>query len=269
MVMEIETAARLKLFKWLVHYHCRVNLPKCLPYLSDGKLYVRGQALQEAFDENELYKGLLLVAGADVRVERLIREGLLFDEPTAFVGIPEEEFFFSYLRNQQNGDGAYLVDHSARRIAHVLEMNNAPPQIMIGGTAANTLGINVYQKLPPDFVSAKGDVTTRNIGTKTRLAIKIPLAYHGLETYQIKRSAYTPFGMGKVTHFDRHGLREEFYFVHDDEKVTPFVEDAIVGVYVKYAVDEAGYLYKVLEKRFPLNTICSWLESVEAEQILV
>ncbi|MFC2134855.1 hypothetical protein ACFLTH_09575 [Bacteroidota bacterium] len=76
---------------------------------------------------------------------------------------------------------------------------------------------NLEGRIPNDFIHEKETETpTRlDLGTKTRLAIKIPSMHEGISAYQVKLTAYGPLGLGKVTHFDYEGLQREFFFRQD------------------------------------------------------
>ena len=79
----------------------------------------------------------------------------------------------------------------------------------------------------------------RVIGTKTKLAVKLPYAYDNVETYQIKATIHSPLGMGVVTHFTRDEL-EMFFLDYSPDSDGPFIEQdkGIVGVYKKYRLHE-------------------------------
>jgi hypothetical protein len=55
--------------------------------------------------------------------------------------------------------------------------------------------------------------------------------------------------MGKVTHFNRDGLVQEFFFMYAPQSSGPFVHDTlpIIGVHRKYELIE-GNLVKASEK---------------------
>lgn len=238
------------MFEWLVKHHLNENLKKCLPHIADGRIHVRGEPLEEGFDENELYKGLLIVSNGSDLINRLERDRVILDEPEDLEEISGENDFFVYISGQRNGDGAYIV--ADREITKVHEINNYPPSLRSA--------VPLYSKIPADFLSLYGNVPLHNnIGTKTRLAIKIPHAYESTETYQIKRSAYTDLGMGKVTHFNRQGLVEEFFFVYDPGADAPLFQlerGGITGVYRAYGLDHASKLARTSEQTVDRNYPC-------------
>ena len=119
-----------------------------------------------------------------------------------------QENSFHYLGNQENADGAYIFDGVNNQMAKTFELNNSPENTPRDMRRKKDL----VKYLPPNFLSEDASVRLGNIGTKTRLAIRIPHAYDNTEAFQIKQSAYGPLGIGKVTHFTRDGLAQEFFF---------------------------------------------------------
>ena len=228
-------------FKWLVEYHCRVNLERCLPYISEGKVHIHGEPLDEGFEENELCKGVLVVANGETLFSRLREDAVVHDDACGeHAAVKTKQDFFRYLLNQKNSDGAYVFDSVNGRITRVSEINNHLP-----GASRVVLAAMV----PEDFVAQNGDISVQhNLGTKTRLAIKLPHAYENTETYQIKRSAYTDFGMGKVTHFNQQGLIEEFFFTCDPEVWITRPHNSIKMVYRRYGRNSEGNLLKIAEE---------------------
>ena len=242
----------LDLFSLLVEYHCKENLERCLPHMEDGKVHLHGKALDErrlVRDElhpgleNELYTGVLLVANGTTLIDRLSEGDIITDnlEDVHFEDVKDKEAFFRYLSLEQGNDGAHIYDGVNKKIARIYEFNNNPP--IQEKVSLNTM-------VPNDFLSSDSSVLPRHVGVKTRLAIKMPLAYDHTATYQIKRTAYGNTGLGKVTHFGSQGLMEEFFFHYDPSSKGPFINEkqSIVGVYRSYERDEKGELVKVLEQ---------------------
>jgi hypothetical protein len=221
---------KTRLFEWLVEYHCSKNLEQCLRYVRDGKVVspIKGKVLREGRDENEIYNGILIIANGTTLVDKLIHDGLaesanMDESPTR---IQARDDFVEYVSNQEGCDGAFIFDGTNHTMRRVYEIKNN----------TNYKAGDLLANLPSDFVFYNGAVLNlANIGTKTRLAISLPHAYD-VHTFQIKRSAYTPLGIGKVTHFNKNGLAEEFFFRYDPQSQGPFVneEHKIIGVYRKY-----------------------------------
>ena len=94
----------------------------------------------------------------------------------------------------------------------------------------------IYSLVPSNFLSSDGSVSPKQMGVKTRLAIKMPLAYSNTHAYQIKRTPYENTGIGKVTHFGPEGLVEEFFFRYAPEHRGSFInaKHKIIGVYRRW-----------------------------------
>jgi hypothetical protein len=195
------------LFDWLVELHYD-HLDDCRPHIKHGRFHgLNGQPLVEGEDECEGYKGILLIANGDTLVERLKDNNIVADEQIdSFVPVRNKDEFVAYLRKQRGCDGAYIFNSVDQSITRVYELNNNLP------------GRVLMEKIPRDFVYSHGKTAQeRDLGTKTRLAIGLPQIYDNVDAYQIKRTAYTDVGLGKVTHFNKNGLSKEFYFdtLHD------------------------------------------------------
>jgi hypothetical protein len=217
---------KINIFPLLVVYHQQVNLERCKRYIDkNGRILVEGQHLKEGSDIKTPHQGMLIIANGDTLVDRLRKGEIIFDEPEPFTTLSDKNDFFTYLDKQIDCDGAYVFDSVNSRITRVDELNNSPRSL--------PRELNIYDMIPNDFVSSDGSIYN-SLGTKTRLAIKIPHAYPNTEAFQIKRSAYTHLGMGKVTHFDRDGLNEEFFFrtFWEDQQLTLRL---IKGVYRTYS----------------------------------
>jgi len=106
--------------------------------------------------------------------------------------------------------------------------------------------ISLRDMLPRDFIAVETDslLNERNLGTKTRLAIKLPQAYDRTKAFQIKRTAYGLLGIGKVTQFGPQGLEQEFFFRYEPRSEGPFVdaEAGIVGIHRQYERQEQGLI---------------------------
>lgn len=221
---------KTRLFEWLVEHHCSHNLEQCIPYVRDGKVVppVRGKPLTEGVDTDSMYKGVLIIANGNTLVDALIRDGLaerenMDPDPRKIDG---KESLVEFLKEQEEEDGAFIFDGINNTLRRIFEIKNN----------TNYQAGNLLANIPQDFVYYDGTAPKLSrIGTKTRLAISLPHVYD-VHTFQIKRSAYTPLGIGKVTHFDKDGLAEEFFLRYDPQSKGPFVDEEhkIIGVYRKY-----------------------------------
>ena len=236
------------LFNWLVQYHCQVNLPEALPLIENGVLYNKKGKYEEGTDNGCPYQGVLIIANGSTLADRLVEDRVIHDEPDAFYQISSSGKLFDYLDRQATDDGAYIYDSVNERITRVAEINNGLPL---------PRDFPVYDQVPKDFTSENGHLPLGVIGTKTRLAIKMPHAYRDTEAFQVKRSRYGLLGMGKVTHFTRQGLAREFLFAYnpissdDHSSPRPFIdrEQGIIGLLRTYQLDGAGTLYRASEER--------------------
>lgn len=207
------------IFDWLVAFHIERNLLQCLPYIKEGRvLHHSGLPFIEG-DENTYYPGLLVVAHPFATAPPLLADA---EDVEPFVDVPSQQAFFAYLEQHGKKDGAHFLDPESKKMARVFELNNTPLRGLPWGNVLES-------KLPKDFVHADGrDLGRADLGTKTRLAIKLPMKYPTLEVFQVKQSAFGEFGMGKVTHFTKEGLTKEFFFTFNPE------EQNIEGVYRTY-----------------------------------
>ncbi len=109
--------------------------------------------------------------------------------------------------------------------------------------------------MPRNFIFEAGtSLRPEDLGTKSRLAVKLPFCYPHTETYQIKCSAYGSLGMGKVTHFNRAGLVEEVLLRHEPQSAGSFVDETrgIVAIHRRYAHSALG-LTQISEKYLDLE----------------
>lgn len=216
------------LFGWLVEYHHR-NLEHCLRFLQDGRI-LSGEGIPfEEGEENERYKGLVIIANGSTLTQRLRDGGVIngsTPQPTPFVS---KEEVFDYFDGQNGKDGAYLLDSVNRSIVRIVELNNNPSGMPM---------VKLEDMIPTDFVQYHGKrVDENDLGNKTRIAIKVPQAYANTEAFLIKRSAYTPLGMGKVARFNSSGLAEEFFFMCEPTAQEHFVAPGIIGVHRQYHIE--------------------------------
>ena len=247
MVVEISSS---RVFNWMVQKHL-VNLASCLPYLEGGRILApNGAPIQEGREENERYHGALILCNGDTLFNRLFSDHVAEDtERDEFHDVRNQQGLLEYLAGQLNPDGAYVFDGKNDRVARVFELNNTPPTL--------PKGLVLSHYVPPTFCSYDGSVPVApNIGTKTRLAIKIPQAYPGVEAVQLKRTGYTPLGMGLVTRLSDRGLLEAAFFKYEPGSPGPFVSDEhpILLVHQQYEMRDGRVVPVGLERVISVDT---------------
>lgn len=241
----------LDLFPLLQEYHIQKNLPACLPYVQEGVLVDPAQGpLKEGLDENKLYPGLLIVANGDKLPGDLVSDKIVLDNLEEIIYNPQPistaDSFFDYLEKQE-GDGAHVFNGFKKEMTRVYQLNNNPESLSVEDRA------KWLSRIPSNFVFTDGTPTFRkHIGTRTFLADILPLAYKNVDTFQIKQTAYTSLGLGKVTHFNRQGLVEEFFFNYAPNHHGNFLAPVqkIIGVYRRYSPQDDRPLC-VEEKVYP------------------
>lgn len=192
-------------------------------YHPDGSPIIEGE-------ENEWYKGFLIVASNQSFNE--IKDDLIYHDHDIgeFMEIKNREDFYNYLENTSSKDGAFVFD-----IPH---LNIARAYVLKNHFSIIPKEFNSINMLPEDFASFEkiSYVSSKDIGTKTNLAITIPHINNNIETFQIKRTAFSSLGMGKVTHFNSQGLVEEFFLMYNSDTKGPFINQKykIEGIYRKY-----------------------------------
>ncbi|MBS3122127.1 hypothetical protein J4434_04545 [Candidatus Woesearchaeota archaeon] len=241
----LNNSVKEHLFPWLVYMHYQ-NLMDCMPFIADGSLRDRkGLPIKEG-READVYSGVLILANGTTLIDRLQLDGVVEDKILgAFTPLSSRRDFMDYIKRKQedSSDGAYVVDSHRERMVYVSEFNSRIP-------------INISDYVPQDFFYYESGLPEEtNIGLKTKVAIRLPLRYDNVDTYQIKRSAYTKLGLGKVTHFNMQGLAEEFFFKVEPNCDGPFVvpEQPIVGVYRTYERKD-GALICTEERRIDPRT---------------
>ncbi len=220
-----------KLFGWLMKYQIRHNLNACLEEIPHWKGSLRKRhATQETPSYD--YTGFLLFANGDTLVDELREQHVIQDskKPT-FIPAGTMEKFFEYFDEFNGADGAFVYDGKHGSLARINELTNALPSP------------DYSSVLPRNFVddSQRYIPTEDNIGTKTKVALKVSQAYpENVDVFQIKKTIYNSLGMGTVTHYKAGYLREMFYLTEAPENYTgQFIdqENKIVGVYLSYRMD--------------------------------
>lgn len=223
---------RRDIFPWLVEHHYN-TLDEFIK--RDNLLPIEKYDIKEGSDRNVHYHGFLFMVDGPKILDNLRNQGMINDNLETLtedyhssVPLEDNHNFLNYLKQQESegDDGAYIFNSVNGKIVRVSELNNNPrlPE-----------DFSLIKRIPHNFINYDhiGSLTetdSRKIGTKTRIAIKIPASMDNVHAYQVKRSPYgnksTGIGMGKVTHFDKYGLDEEFFFKRND--------GVVVGVYRYY-----------------------------------
>lgn len=208
------------LFGWHVKEHVERDWPKVRPYVEEGMLRsVSGKKVTVGKYENEYYGGTLVLANGETLAQKLIDDEVVLDEslesPVKVESIDDLGKYYDMTRDE---DGAHIFDRHNKQVYHIGILNNGRR-------------VKYMHLLPEDFVSPEGQGYTK-IGTKTHAATVLPQLYENAESYQIKKTAATPLGTGKVTHFDREGLAHEFFLAYMPGYKGDFIdaEKKVVGV---------------------------------------
>ena len=233
------------IFNWLVREHLLRDWPNVKPHVKDGKLVSHN--IKPGKTENEYYGGILIFAKGKNFAEDLKKNNIVLAGKTNVpYNIHTFDRFNRYCARFRVEDGATVIDKSSDMAYHVSVFNNNPQIFWTFKDKLNFLfhgkyrKYNIQQALPRDFASIKESTKigeySSNPGNKTYVAIVLPQAYPKVHTFQIKRTAYTPLGMGKVTHFDSKGLVEEFFLAYMPAHKGEFIDKQhkIVGIYRYY-----------------------------------
>src|SRR3989338_142641 len=206
------------IFPWLVEYNLRtldrlVHDSHTNRLDGEGRIIFQRQPIKE-MHENELCKGFLLfVNGESLRTGITEGQVKIGDRAPVFEPFDGISDLFRIIESQLSKDGCYVADLVNEYVARTPELNNAPVSLPPGFT--------LLDKIPADFLVYNGNSLSQEavddlhhveLGGKKRQAIRIPCAFPNTDAYQVKRTGYTPLGMGKVTHFTNKGLTEELFF---------------------------------------------------------
>jgi len=231
-------------FEWMVQHYIDKNLPKCLPYLEEGRINQDGSPLQEGIDENKLYPGTLIVADGEGLIQRLEKNQMAWGIGKNPTLVRDAADLSSYLISIKNPDGGHVYDsvrHLMTGVKHFRDPANLPSNF-------DPYNMDFLRSvLPKDFSSSDG--SNLDVGNRGLVGLAVPLGHTEAHVFQIKQTAYGKLGMGKVTHFSADGLVEEFFLAHNEDplQATLNPENSIQGVYRRYA--KAGdRLVKVVEE---------------------
>lgn len=241
--------ANFDFFHWMVQFHLNKNLRLYLDQIDENGVLHDSSKRDTSVKEgvSEIGNGFLLVRDGNTLVDRLTERSLITGRIDDYVHIGSEGDFSNYIGPLSERDGAFLFDSVNNRIARVPMIRNTYQNVPEGEELEERLA----GRLPLDFVvyGAKR-LDTRDVGTKTRLSVIIPMAFPEMEALQVKRSSYAGL-LGKVTRYNSNGLVEEFFFKYEPQSEGPFIVDEgklkIVGVYRRYEAKN-GSLVRVLEQ---------------------
>ena len=251
-------------FRWLVNYHIHANIPASLQSSKAYSAHDRvtdlegvvtgkdGMPIPEGVEVPSYYPGLLVMTDGVKSLKGLLEKGWVPDdedgEYEGFTPVRTMQDFFQYLRRKkeehEGAEGtAYVFNAEAQVIMCVPEFRNfpkKPPYRRIVDKVHYLLGKKVAKlrdAVPEDFITLDGSipVTSKTLGTKTRVAIRHTRADPDVNAFQIRRTVKGDFGVGPVTWFDHEGLKEEVYFdIRDNAAVYLDAGRKLVGVHRSY-----------------------------------
>ena len=227
-------------FEMMVEHYCANILPECIPHMDEEGRVVdtKGRPLKEGGKkENPYYTGALVVYDGPILLQSaskmVVRPKRAFKEETTIRGREEFLKYFGAENDEGEADCVYFYNTEKGLVIKVTgELKNSHKDVNLDDI--------LETDMPHDFVTHDRSIPAHEVGTKTGIAIMVPKMYDGVRTIILKRTPYD-FGMGKIAHFDRYGLAEEFFLKYDPNSNGPFIdkEHGIVGVYRNYR-DENG-----------------------------
>ncbi len=242
---------------WLVKLHVDENLPASIRKSPhglelEGVIIGRdGMPLEQGNGENNSYNGLLFITNGVSTLNSLIRKGWVpeddYGEIEGFRKVNGYEEFSNYIKEKQRGRGegtAYAFSAEKDAMTLIPEFRNVP-QLPFYRRAFRKLlsSLRLSKKkgltdsLPKDFLDVGGEreVTSADIGTKTRVAIRAARDYPHVNTFEIRRTPYGSLGMGAVVEFDKYGIREMVYLDVRDKALAYLEPDKkIVAIHRSY-----------------------------------
>lgn len=242
------------LFAWLAQYHLDANLRPNLSFIVEGQ-YVgsRGKTIEEGEENHQTY-GALVLANGDSLVQRLKKEKIILDLSTPmFTAAGNYDLFASYLSKSKKRDGAFVFDGKNETMTRVSRYANYNSELM------QEVRENFARYMPANFIYEAAAMMTpkdydNDVGTKTDLAMVLPVSHtkadSSVHAYQIKATAHSRLGFGKVAHFGPDGLIEELFFRYAPESKGPFVVSGqnIEAVHRKYERGADDRLYLASER---------------------
>jgi len=234
-----------EIFNWLVREHVGRDWMNVRPYVREGVL--GSMKVVPGNTENPYYGGILIFAKGKRFAANLKKMNIvLVGKMNVSYNISTFDRFSRYCKKFRVEDGATVIDKNNAFAYYISVFNNNPQIFWTFKERWDFAFKGIYKiykigkMLPSDFKDHKGlnkvGESMDLIGNKTYVAIVLPQAYPRVHTFQIKRTAYTPLGTGKVTHFDGKGLVEEFFLKYMPKHKGEFIdkEHKIVGIYRYY-----------------------------------
>lgn len=236
----------IDIYQWLVQYQCNINLPEWIKHakIEDGSLVPKtGRRARKGFESNNEVKGFLVMANGDTLVDRLHEDRIIIDEKAPlWVDIENRVSFLIHLRSQESDDGAYVVNTKARKMARIIEFSNDNKYLRDNK-------VDFGKSVPQDFLCEDGSVNpSKEMGLKSRNAIRTAGAYEGVESYQLKATPYNNSGLGTVCHFTKDGLKNMFFIrlrkdpgsYVDSDSGERYEKYRLIGVYRNYRKNDNG-----------------------------
>jgi len=221
----------------------------------DGKLCDDKKIqMVEGSDKRTPYEGIMILKNGTTLIDKLKKDGRVRSgDVDEAISIKTKEEFFEFMKHRTEEDGIFVYESAKKQLRRV---SYVCPQHLEEKRNGGVLEDLIESSIPNDFIQFNSTLSPAymrlRLGTKTRLAIEIPKSYsYGeIDVYQIKRSAYTDLGMGKVTHFNKQGLVEEFFMMpmNGGKAIEGTNPNGICGVYRSY-VKENGRVKMAEEKK--------------------
>jgi len=172
------------LFRWMAEYNKTRNfdsLKKILLEETPVPKELQPLFMRKEGEENKIIRGVAIFANGDRLLKELIKREIVSENHISQpVPVRNKDELFDFLDNHIHEDGVAVYDRKNKEMAMVTLIKNSV--------------MNVAHLFPKDTITYFGlkDVTERDIGNKTRLAVSITSLVTDSEAYLIKRSIFGP-----------------------------------------------------------------------------